>query len=450
MKWIQQYSQVILVNLVILFLLIEGISLGFYWIKNKQIYYTRKEEKNQAKFPKDSAVTGVQLDDSVQFRLHPYFGYIYKVGTKFEGTAFNQAHYGNNHSFPSPYNYPVHKTAKNQYIIGIFGGSVAAQLSMFDQEEQIIAKTLKKLPQFADKEIIVLSFAAGGYKQPQQLLLLNYFLTLGQEFDMVINIDGFNEVALARGNNQNNVEISMPSSQHILPLIDLVNNNLSLQSLEIMLKIRSYQKQLKHNLREQKNCALASGYVLKMLQFQILSDRYHKAVREFDQQRTKSTPVSDSIVSINQVPKSLPDPAAYAEMVSIWAKASIAMKNVLEKQNTLYFHILQPNQYYPTERVFTSEEKQTFVVNSNPYSEAVIQGYPLLLKQSEFLVQNQVNFFNAAKVLDTEKSTVYGDDCCHYNLIGQRIFANYIAQQIVQTIQQGKVKIPEATVAKNW
>jgi hypothetical protein len=38
--------------------------------------------------------------------------------------------------------------------------------------------------------------AIGGYKQPQQLMALNYFTALGGEFDVLVNVDGFNEVAL--------------------------------------------------------------------------------------------------------------------------------------------------------------------------------------------------------------------------------------------------------------
>ena len=42
----------------------------------------------------------------------------------------------------------------------------------------------------------ILTDSLGGYKQPQQLLTLAYYISLGAEFDTVINIDGFNEVAL--------------------------------------------------------------------------------------------------------------------------------------------------------------------------------------------------------------------------------------------------------------
>jgi len=56
--------------------------------------------------------------------------------------------------------------------------------------------TFKKLEEYQDKEVIVFTMAAGGYKQPQQLMALNYYMTLGAEFDILVNIDGFNEAAI--------------------------------------------------------------------------------------------------------------------------------------------------------------------------------------------------------------------------------------------------------------
>ena len=44
---------------------------------------------------------------------------------------------------------------------------------------------------------------------------------LGGEFDVVINIDGFNELALANLNEERGLDAAMPSGQHIVPLSEL-------------------------------------------------------------------------------------------------------------------------------------------------------------------------------------------------------------------------------------
>lgn len=47
---------------------------------------------------------------------------------------------------------------------------------------------------------MVLNFAAGSGKLPQQLFYLNYFLGLGLKLDLVINIDSFNDIPGAVAN----------------------------------------------------------------------------------------------------------------------------------------------------------------------------------------------------------------------------------------------------------
>ncbi len=42
----------------------------------------------------------------------------------------------------------------------------------------------------------VVTLGIAGYKQPQQLLALAYFLSLGAEYDLIINLDGYNDIVL--------------------------------------------------------------------------------------------------------------------------------------------------------------------------------------------------------------------------------------------------------------
>ncbi|NES06707.1 MAG: hypothetical protein F6K22_30145, partial [Okeania sp. SIO2F4] len=206
--------KIVLMNIIFLFVFLELGSLGWYFVRYKQFFYTREKvaENNQGEElenqeenenengntntntnPMGINLAGIRLENSVIERIHPYFGYVQKPGPDFrEGFKYNAA------GFISPYDYPYHKKNDNQYIIGVFGGSVASNYSIYEIQNQILEKTLKQIPEFKDKEFIILSFATGGYKQPQQLILLNYFLSIGQEFDMLINIDGFNEVILAK------------------------------------------------------------------------------------------------------------------------------------------------------------------------------------------------------------------------------------------------------------
>ncbi|NEQ41565.1 MAG: hypothetical protein F6K40_37385, partial [Okeania sp. SIO3I5] len=203
----------VIINLVLAFIGLEAVSLGFYFSQEKQLFYSRKDtiSKVREELEKTGTRLGTDINNqSILERLHPFFGYVLKEG------SFTHEESGikiNNYGLVSKYDYPFIKTNKNQFIIGVFGGSVANDIVVNSDVNQArgnqgFIEYLKQIPQLKDKEIIILSFASGGYKQPQQLLMLNYFLSIGQEFDLVINIDGFNEVALSYQNNQERIDLS--------------------------------------------------------------------------------------------------------------------------------------------------------------------------------------------------------------------------------------------------
>ena len=127
----------------------------------------------------------------------------------------------NNLGFVSPFDYPLTKRSDRQFVVGLFGGSVGLWFCQVGVDRLIA--DLRRDPFFVDKEIVPLCASHEGYKQPQQALLLAYLLSLGQTFDLVVNIDGFNEVALGNLNEQHGWDPSMPSVMHLDPLVNLVD-----------------------------------------------------------------------------------------------------------------------------------------------------------------------------------------------------------------------------------
>ncbi|MEM1170864.1 MAG: hypothetical protein AAGJ08_17740 [Cyanobacteria bacterium P01_H01_bin.35] len=439
-------------NIILLFVFLELGSLGWYFFRYKQFFYTREKvaENNQEEKlenqeeqeenenintntntnPMGINLAGIRLEDSIIERLHPYFGYVQKPGVDFrEGFKYNAA------GFISPYDYPYQKKNDNQYIIGVFGGSVASNYSIYEIQNQILEKKLKQLPEFKYKEFIILSLATGGYKQPQQLILLNYFLSIGQEFDMIINIDGFNEVTIAKANNENAVDIMMPSTNHVVPLTNIANNSLSTKSIQAMLKINDSKDKLKDALETLEKCQVAYCYSLTSIYVQNLAKTYRKNVKIFDKERKKAAQqaageTEASIVYFYAQNPELEESELYDTMAEHWQKTSIMMQQIAANNNILYFHVLQPNQYYPTNRVYSEAEKKIAFDSDSPFREATELGYPVLLSKIDKLKQNSVNFFNGVKILDDAKEIVYIDSCCHYAEVGENILSEFIANSI--------------------
>ena len=424
----------IAVNLAIAFICLESLSLAFYYINQKQFFYTRTKAKE--KVVEDIERIGIRLDESIVERLHPFFGYVLKQG------AFTNEKLKlkvNKHGFFSLYEYPFIKTNKKQFIVGVFGGSVANNFAVDEYKNQRLSEKLRSYPEFSDREIVVLNFGNGGYKQPQQLLILNYFLALGQELDLVINIDGFNEVALSNLNNKAQIELGMPSVQHIQPLTNLASN-VSPEVMSAIVQINDNKKQLKAGIDKLQTCQLALCHAVTSLRVKQLVNNYQQAIVKYDAEVKKSNAdtANSGIVYVPKADSVLRDRAAFDKMASMWYESSIGMNQILSSRKIKYFHFIQPNQYYPTKRVFTAKEKEIAINKESPYIEGVKKGYPVLLSKVDDLQKARVNVFSAVNILDNTKETVYKDACCHYNSVGEEVLANYISSSIIKVVRESK------------
>jgi hypothetical protein len=429
-KKLQEFIKIAAINLIVLFLCLEGGFLLLYYLKNKQLFYTRKSSENYQELGLN--LEGVRLGESIVERLHPFFGYVQRPGPDFRPNFKT-----NNYGFISPYDYPFIKTNENQYIIGVFGGSVASNYSIYEIQNKILETQLKQIPALKNKEIIILSLATGGYKQPQQLLVLNYMLSIDQKFDLVINIDGFNEVALSNFNNKYQLDFAMPSANHILALTQLADSSLSDKALQALLKIKQTKPKLEPAIQQLQNCQLASCYGFRSLQLQLLLQDYRQQIERFERYRTKSDGkgIEDSILYFYVQPKPLATKELFEQITNHWVETSKLMRDTLAAENIPYFHILQPNQYYQTQRVFSAAEQQIAWSEDSPYDKAVRQGYPLLIEQINQLKAENINILNAVTVFDQTSEIVYIDDCCHYNPVGEKIFSDGVADFIVNTLK---------------
>ncbi len=110
---------------------------------------------------------------------HPYLGFVYH-GKKPCGTA------NVNRSGMLGVDYPLEKQ-KDKFVVLVTGGSVAAQFV----NAGYLGDILNKSADLGGKEVVILNGGLGGWKQPQQAILL---LLYGEVIDAVITIDGFNEL----------------------------------------------------------------------------------------------------------------------------------------------------------------------------------------------------------------------------------------------------------------
>src|SRR5688572_11719619 len=253
---------VVLVNVIVFCVLAELLALVLFYNQTGRLFYTYRKPYEPIAETQQGRLTGDGL--------HPYFGPTHRQGYPFDipeslrdGTTAPASVPTNNFGFASTHNYPFVKTRPNQFVIGIFGGSVGAWFCHAGAHR--LLDGLRTKPYFTSKELVPLCLSHEGYKQPQQLLVLAYFLSIGQAFDLVVNIDGFNEVALSAMNHQRGLDISMPSVMHLDPLVNLLNQGtLTPDKLQSLAAIDQYKGRINYLVgRLQRNRIASINFVLE-------------------------------------------------------------------------------------------------------------------------------------------------------------------------------------------
>ena len=321
---------------------------------------------------------------------------------------------------------PILKKSSEKFIIGIFGGSFATQFyrySAFRRFQDCLKRQRKK--------VIVLNFAAGGYKQPQQLLILTSLLSLGAEFDLIVNIDGFNEVALPPAENiPNAVYPFYPRMWH-------ARAKYTLNYEEI--KQRGHIEFLKSQKMEW--AKLFYTYRLYWSPtFSILweyRDRFlSRKIEELQRNMLKSNVTSRQYEMQGPEYHYSNDEQLFTDLAKNWSQSSLQMKNLCDTNGIAYYHFLQPNQYVEGSKPMSGQEKIVALSKTEPYKFGVIHGYPLLKNYGKWLVDKGVNWTDLTMLFVNHHEVLYDDNCCHLNKTGYDLIFDRICQTISQ--KQGK------------
>jgi hypothetical protein len=422
---LRRAAGVVLVNVIVFCVLAELLALFLFYNDTGRLFYTYQKPYEPIAETQQGRLTGDGL--------HPYFGPTHRQGYPFDipeplrENASSPARVPtNNFGFASVHNYPFVKTSPKQFVVGMFGGSVGAWFCQVGAHR--LVEDLQANAFFKTREIVPLCLSHEGYKQPQQLLVLSYFLSIGQAFDLVLNIDGFNEVTLSDFNNQRGLDISMPSAMHLDPLVNLLNQStLTPQKLQSLAAISQYKERINHLVeRLQRNRIAAINFVLERLH-RSATTSYRAEVARFA--ALPSIPSDASLILTTPSVTQRDQTRALADAATTWSEASMLMHTMLASRGVPYFHVLQPNQYV-TSRAFSADEAKVARSDASPFKKGAEKGYPLLVKESEAL-KSRVNFLNATAIFDRESAAVYMDDCCHYTLRGNQLLADAIARLIL-------------------
>lgn len=439
----------VLYSLFLILLAEFGLGWPSYWLTQGRSYsYTREyeelkqERRNIIQANASSERVAAQIDQKQTATgrkysteiLHPYLGFVVDFHDEdcpqigfCDDRMRSYKELLHNRDFPEP--------APDRAVVVITGGSVAYGVANNSSKGKL-EQALATIPALRGKEILVYTLALGGYKQPQQLFALQYYLTMGAHFDMIINIDGFNDIVLPQAENMPfSTNPFFPRVWHTRVKWGIENRKgKMLEGLKFYLN----DQRAKAAARMNKNLFRRSALLNLLWKFKDSSLQQKIAAADMDYLNHAKQGVRMSSTMITAGTKFSREnrERALEQIAAFWRRASEAMYALAKDDKIQYYHFLQPNQYVENSKPMSAAERKiAFFEGRNmvhPYAEPARQGYPHLIAQGRLLQKKGVPYFDLTMMFKDNSEVLYFDGCCHFNVKGY----DYIIDEIVRRIKE--------------
>ncbi|MEY3228996.1 MAG: hypothetical protein RLZZ536_3615, partial [Planctomycetota bacterium] len=293
-----------------------------------------------------SAATGAAVSEGASEVIHPYLGWVHNPQLSRAEEMDGREVQTNSLGFRDD-GEAVRRRSADVFLLGICGGSVAWNFSW--EAESTLRQLLSALPQLQGRRLQIVRLALPGYKQPQQLMALNYVLSLGGEFDAVLNIDGFNDGALSiLENARQKTSIAYPRSWHARSLV-MTDPRISAEAWRL-LTLRAERQQLGRRALQSPLRWLA----LYQLWWHLRDEESRAELSRLGMQISQSN--SGSFLHHGPLPEKESTEEQAVAAAELWIRSSQQMQAVCRGLGIPYLHVLQPNQYVPDSKPFTEYE----------------------------------------------------------------------------------------------
>lgn len=354
-------------------------------------------------------VGGVEED---AYLPHPYFGWDSLRGQ--EMLAQDLAYFRS-------------RAPLDTYDVLVIGSSVAAGFGNHGRARFL--EVLAEDPRFADEKVRVCRYGRGAFKQPQQLMLLCYLLSLGFRPDAVICIDGLNELALGVTNDARGTHPSYPGIAYWAPTVDLRGTETA--ALELRIEVRELRERAERFAARSERFHLTLSCVagrLALAHMQSLYERWDAASARFLEQIT-----SDEHRLALRGPRIQGEPEdALRAIVADWTRATRLLQTICDGRSMHFLHVLQPTlldegSKTPTElEVARGRAPQAWI-------DAARAGYPLMREAGAKLRDSGVNTFDGTRIFQDVAETVYLD-AAHLDQTGNDLLAEHVARAFLESM----------------
>ncbi len=372
---------------------------------------------------------GRAVSDGASESLHPYLGWVHNPQLaqpeKYSGGEIPVNWLGFKDDSES-----VYRRADDTYIVGIAGGSVAWGFSWEAQE--VLREKLSAHPALKGRRIQFVRMALPGYKQPQQLMVYNFLLTQGAEFDAIVNMDGYNETVLTiRENAELNTAISYPRAWHAR-VISVSDPRVSAEAARL-LYLRGKRQQMARAILDSR-FQWSSTYNL------VWHFRDQSACGELTDLGISVGNSKRHSFTTHGPTNRFSGDALEPEIAAMWQRCSRQMHNLCKANGTLYLHVLQPNQYVPNSKPIGEAERLVCYAEEEGSAVFVRSMFPRLQELGLALEAEGVEFSDQTMVFANVEKPLYVDCWCHFNAEGHRLLGAAVADRLLQILDKSKAE----------
>lgn len=351
-------------------------------------------------------------------RHHPFIGFVHNYEGTDQKTHLHSTRWGFYEVGTAP------PPAENAYRVGVAGGS-AAFLFSFKGRERLI-EGIRDAPFVDGRPVEVVSLALGGFKQPQQLMTVAWLLSIGEHFDLIVNLDGFNEVAFGTENAQRGVYPAYPRNWSFR-----VGGRDTLEDLEALGRAAAWSE-LRRQLASIFETPVVAWTVTGNLIWRLL-DRAAAARIQTAEVDVAASIAKDLGYAETGPPFAVADDVAlYATIAGHWRHSSQALASLCQASGIRYVHLLQPNQYVAGTKPMGPAERAIAIDPNHIRRESVEKGYPALLREIPALQAAGVEAHDLTRLYATVEAAVYEDSCCHVNQLGNELIADYLVAALLE------------------
>ncbi len=353
---------------------------------------------------------------------------------------------------------------ESTYEILIVGGSVSKLLC--DSSGDEIARLVSLDPRFDGRDVRMLCLGSGGFKQPQQVMLAAWLFSLGLVPDALINIDGYNEVALGLANVQNHgIHPLFPSFSHWGD----VTKGTPLSPENVVLGARM----VRGRERVQQICSVALGARLYVSSFgsdlvgrlltlqrgriQSLQKRLTRSIDGVRSRLLSGPPLPKRAAALEPGARPLDDlpiaegganggstdgalsPEIAARMNGLldlmtegWVMSSRSLAGLCGEHGVHYLHVLQPTLHDSGSKPVTPMEERVGTAGPSAIV-GITNGYPRFRSAASELASAGVLFHDASRLFADDQRTLYVD-ACHFNDAGNQALAADVAAAFLASL----------------